>query len=183
MNGEILDMLDTDTHLSAISGIQVEVKLGLSVEINQMPNIADDGVSFDHTTQDFDFVPDSGKGYFRRFQMRTQSGEIDTEMVGDVGVYGYKHKLVGFIPKGGIVQNKFINNIKNRMLILLVTENGGTVKNIGTKGIPAYLKVAKYNSGKQVGDVPGPGWNVEFHADAIDPPYIYTGTPKIEPNP
>lgn len=180
----LVDLLEGENTRPIIPGINQLIHICPAYEIDKEPSpIAPDYVKLDHAAQDYTFIGDSSKGYFRRFQFKPKSGSTDEEKLGDVGTDGFKNKVIGTLYGGREETTKLINNIRNIGLIIIVKDNNGVQAVTGSKGIPAYLTVAKRASQNQVGDTPGPQWQVEFECDAVDPAYIYEGTPNTTPNP
>lgn len=176
------DLLESESTRPVIPGINAVIYILPTVELDSFPAIDADFVMIDHVTKDFTFVATQGKGYFRRCQFKPKSGNTSEEKIGDVGTDGFKNKVAGILYGSLEETTVFLNNCRNIGLIVGVKDNNGIQKVTGTKDIPCYLTVATRVSGNQVGDTPGPQWQVEFECDAIDPAYIYEGTFNITPN-
>lgn len=182
MSVSFVDMLEGESTRPSVPGIKQTLWIAPCYEMTDEPAPDTDYVKLDHGTQDYAFTSDTGKGYFRRIQIRTKSGGFSQEKLGDVGTDGFKLKVIGAVIGSDATTNKFIQNIRNIGLKLLVKDNNNIMREVGRIEQPAYLTVATYDSQQAIGDSPGGVWQLEFECDSIDPAYIYEGTPNITPN-
>lgn len=177
----LANLLETESTRPVIPGVEQVIFVIPAIEVTTEPDADVDFVKLDHTTQDYVFTTDTGKGFFRQCQFKPKTGNTMEEKLGEIGTDGFKNKVAGTLYGSLEETTKFLNNCRNIGLIIGVKDNNGVQKVTGRKGIPAYLTVATRASGLQVGDTPGPQWQVEFECDAVDPAYIYEGTFNTTP--
>ena len=126
-----------------------------------------------------DFVPSATKGFVKIY-CTPKTGMIESESVGEVDGYSFKHSFTFFIPGNNDDAEAFGRKLLNTRGYFVITELDGTVRLVGTKKFPAFVEEVKGTSGGKVEERRGNTFKVFCYGVTPKAPK-FTGDAPLKP--
>lgn len=122
-------------------------------------------------------VMKTGQKFEKVYCIRNK-GEIEAKGVGGIKMRATESELKIFVPGTKAELKGWLENVKNRDLLILVPGRDGEIHQLGTGDLPASLKEHNWKTGAKPGD--DLGLEVTFSADG-EMPWTYAATIPITP--
>lgn len=154
-------------------------------EITTWPALKTTTAPGDSITLDGDIILDAvtvGKGYFRQMDIVTDTGEISSAWVGDVGGKAWENRFSFFLAGTSTQNIEWYDCLVNNCNVMLVAtrESPSEYKVLGSKDDPIIFEEVNITTGLAVGDRSGAA--LVAYDPAGHPIYTYAGTVDTTPN-
>lgn len=160
-------------------GVKIIMEMVYANEILTFPTLKTTTGAGDTVTLDGDIVLKPTASW-KQLQISTRTGKIEGDKAGEDGQGGWKTSINGFIAGNGPAEAEFACCIDSPCgVVVIVHQNDGNVRLIGSPDMPAFVKSWKEDTGEKLEDKAGHTFKIE--ADNQCPAYYYEGviTPII----
>ena len=130
-----------------------KTEAAIKIAASQVPEIGDTKI----LGEAFTLVPDTGKGYFRTFDILMDTGAVKDELEGDLGGQGFKSSIPFTIVGTEAEQLEFADTVVaySGCLVAVLETRTGTRRVLGEPDLPAVVESIKGGTGQKNGDING----------------------------